>query len=122
MLIVDRRGRAGEIVDLVDLDVERKGYVMTQHLEPSISKQRLDVAMRPREIVVDAENLAFLVEQSSAQVRAQEARAARHKNPLFHCASPIAAATRQDHLLSEADHASMHLRMMIDTTTIDNCS
>ena len=33
VLVVDRRGRAGEVVDLVDLDVERKGDVVAQQLE-----------------------------------------------------------------------------------------
>jgi hypothetical protein len=30
MLIVDRRGRAGEIVNLADLDIERKSHVVAR--------------------------------------------------------------------------------------------
>jgi hypothetical protein len=68
MLIVDRRGRAGEIVDLVDLDIERKGHVVAHDLEGRLTEQWFDVAPRTREIVVDAENLALLLEQSCTQM------------------------------------------------------
>jgi hypothetical protein len=67
MLIVDRRGRAGEIVDLVDLDIERKGHVVAHDLEGRLTEQWFDVP-RTREIVVDAENLALLLEQSCTQM------------------------------------------------------
>ena len=88
MLIVDRRGRAGEVVDLVDLDIERKGHVVAYGLEGRLAEQWFDVAARTCEIVIDAENLALLLEQSCAQMRAQKARTTRHKNPLFHRTPP----------------------------------
>jgi hypothetical protein len=88
MLIVDRRGRAGEIVDLVDIDIERKGHVVAHDLEGRLAEQWFDVAARTCEIVVDAENLALLLEQSCAQMRAQKARTTRHKDPLFHRTPP----------------------------------
>jgi hypothetical protein len=34
VLVTHRRGRAGEIVDLVDVDMEREGCVVAQELEP----------------------------------------------------------------------------------------
>ena len=43
VLVVNGRGRAGEIVDLVDLDVERKGHVMPQQLKAGMAEQVCDV-------------------------------------------------------------------------------
>jgi hypothetical protein len=36
VLVVDRRGRTGEIVDLVDLDIERERHVVAHQLEARI--------------------------------------------------------------------------------------
>src|ERR1700731_1007293 len=88
MLIMDRRGRAGKIVDLVDLDVERKGHVVSYRLKGMLAEQRLDIAVRPREIIVDAKHLAFLAHEPCAQVRAKKSGTACYKNPLFHGTSP----------------------------------
>ena len=46
-LIMDRRGRAGEIVDLVDLDIERKRDVVAQQLEMRIVEQIAMLCARP---------------------------------------------------------------------------
>jgi hypothetical protein len=73
VLVVHRRGRAGEVVDLVDLDVERKGHVVAQQLEARMADQVLDVAPRTGEEVVDAQHVVAAFEQLLAQVRAQEA-------------------------------------------------
>jgi len=54
MLVVDRRSWAGEVVDLVDLEVERKRYVVPHELEVMVIKQMLDITARPGEEVVDA--------------------------------------------------------------------
>ena len=43
VLVVDRRGRAGEVVDLVDLDVEREGHVVAHQLEARVAEQMRDV-------------------------------------------------------------------------------
>ena len=37
VLVVDRRGRAGQVVDLVDLDIEREGHVVAHQLEARIA-------------------------------------------------------------------------------------
>ena len=44
VLVVDRRGRAGEVVDLVDLDIEREGHVVAHQLEARMCQQVRDVA------------------------------------------------------------------------------
>src|SRR5258708_28786725 len=51
MLIVDRRGRASEVVDLVDLDIERKGHVVAHDIESGLPEQWVDAAARSCEIV-----------------------------------------------------------------------
>ena len=43
-----RRGRAGEVVDLVDLDVEREGHVVAHQLEARVAEQVRDVALACR--------------------------------------------------------------------------
>ena len=47
VLIVDRRGRAGEIVDLVDLDIERERHVMAHDLEFAVVEQLSTFARVP---------------------------------------------------------------------------
>jgi len=61
---------------------------VADYLEGRLAEQWFDVAARTCEIVIDAENLALLLEQSCAQMRAQKARTTRHKNPLFHRTPP----------------------------------
>jgi hypothetical protein len=57
VLVVDRRGRTGEIVDLVHLDVEREADVVAEELEARIGVEMVDVALRAGEEIVDAQNL-----------------------------------------------------------------
>jgi hypothetical protein len=86
VLVVDRAGRAGEVVDLVHLDVEREGHVVTNQLEQRVAHQVGDVALGAGEEIVDAEHVMAISQQSIAQVRAQEAGAAGNEN-LLHGAS-----------------------------------
>jgi hypothetical protein len=37
-LVMHRAGRAGQVVDLVDLDIERHGHVVTQQLEARVGQ------------------------------------------------------------------------------------
>ena len=80
-LVVDRRGGAGQVVDLVHLDVEREGHVVPDHLEPRVGQEVGDVVLGRRVVVVDAEHVIAVVEQSLAQVRADEARASGDQGP-----------------------------------------
>ena len=76
---MNRRGRTSEIINLVDFDIEGKGYVVPQNLEPRVVKQVLDIAPGPREEIIHAEQIAAGFEQAFAQVRADETCTARHK-------------------------------------------
>src|SRR5215831_2232768 len=44
-LIVNRRSRTSKIVDLVDLHIERKGYVVAQKLEMRIAQKVRDIVL-----------------------------------------------------------------------------
>ena len=87
MLVVDRRGRAGKIVDLVDLDIERFANVVTQELEMGICPEMGDIVPGPGEEIVGAKDLVALVEQSVDQVRTEKTGAAGNKNPFARPAS-----------------------------------
>src|SRR5215469_8540625 len=49
MLVVDGRCRAGQIVNFVDLDIERESHVVPQDFEAGICQQMGYVAFPPRE-------------------------------------------------------------------------
>ena len=82
VLVVDRRRRTGEVVDLVDLDEQRERHVVPDELEARVVVQVIDVALGAGEEVVDAEHLVALLEQAVAEVGAEEAGAAGHEDPL----------------------------------------
>ena len=65
-LVVNRRCGTSEIVNLIDLDVERKRHVVAQQLEPLVILEVIDVAMRPGEEVVEAEPSAIPAESGYA--------------------------------------------------------
>ena len=89
VLVVDRRGRAGQVVDLVDLDVEREGDVVAHQLEVRVVQQVDDVVLGAGEEVVDAQHVVAVGQQAVAQVRAEEAGAAGDHDPfsngVLHC-------------------------------------
>jgi hypothetical protein len=71
-LIVNRRCRTRQIVNLVDLYVERKGNVVTHQFKMRVSQQVDDVLLRSGKEVVYAKNVIALREQALAQVRTQK--------------------------------------------------
>jgi hypothetical protein len=75
-LVVHRRGRAGQVEDAIDLDIEREGDVVAHHLEARVVEQVRDVRAPPREVVVDAQHLVPGRHQALAQMRTQKAGAA----------------------------------------------
>jgi hypothetical protein len=80
-LVMHGRGRAGEVVDLVHLHIEREGHVVTEHLEMRVPQKVDDIVLGSGEIVVDAEHVGACAEQPLAQMRAEESGAARHQHP-----------------------------------------
>ena len=81
-LVMDGGGRAGEVVDLVHLHVERKADVVAHQLEAVVVEQGGDVAPTPGEVVVHAQHVVALRQEPRAQVRTEEPRTARHHDAL----------------------------------------
>ena len=67
-LVVDGRGGAGQVVDLVHLDVERKADVVAHQLEVRVVEQVRDVAPASGEEIVDAEHVVAFLQQEGAKV------------------------------------------------------
>jgi hypothetical protein len=67
------RGRAGKVVDLVHLQIEREGDVVPDHLEVLVIQQVLDVAPGAGEEIVDADHDGSARQQALAEMRAEEA-------------------------------------------------
>jgi len=79
-LIVDRRGGAGEVVDLVHLDKQRERHVVAHQLEVAIVVQMRDVARRACKEIVHAQYVAPGLQQAFAEMRAQESGPPGHED------------------------------------------
>ncbi len=76
VLIMDGRGRAGQVVDLVHLHVKGEGDVVAHQLEVGVVEQVGDVVLGAGEEVINADDVMAVGEEAFAQVAAQEAGAA----------------------------------------------
>ena len=63
---MDRRSRAGEIVNFVDFNIERKSDVVAKQFKRLVVEQMGDVAPCPGEKIVDAEHVVSGVKQTFA--------------------------------------------------------
>ena len=73
---MDRRRRASQIEDLVDLDEKRVGDVVAQELKPLMVEKVLDVVSRPGKEIVHAQHLVSSLQQSLAEMRAEKSGSA----------------------------------------------
>jgi hypothetical protein len=80
---MDRRCRTREIIDFVDLDVERKCHIVSDKLEALVADQMFDVSPRARVEVVDTDDVCTPVQEALAKVGAQKARATGDQYPLL---------------------------------------
>src|SRR3546814_14913126 len=80
---MDRRGRAGEVVDFVDVDLQRLRHVMAQHLEAWVAAQVRDVLLASGGEIVEAQDPMSQAEKPVAEVRADEACSAGDQNALY---------------------------------------
>src|SRR5690348_6361444 len=71
---MNRRSGTCQVVDLVDLDEERKGDVVAQQLEIRLIQQVCDVVALTGVEIVDAQDFMPLCNQALAQVASKEAR------------------------------------------------
>ena len=82
MLIMNRRGGTGQIVDFIDLHIERKRHVMPHKLEAWVIVKLVDIALGTGKEIVGTKNFVPLLEQSVDQMRTNETGAAGDKNAL----------------------------------------
>ena len=72
VLIVHRRGWAGQIVDFVHFYIERKSHVVAHDLEARIVHQMGDIVFDAREVIVHAYHVIAVAQQPFAQVGANK--------------------------------------------------
>jgi hypothetical protein len=77
-LIVHRARWTGEIVDLVDLHIERERHIVTHQLEIGGIQQPRDVALGPGVEIVDTQHVVPLAHQPPTQMRPEKSGAAGH--------------------------------------------
>lgn len=67
-LVADGRGRARQMVDLIDLDVEPSVDVMADEFKTVVVEKRLDIALLTGDEVVDAQHLMPFAQKPTAEV------------------------------------------------------
>ena len=65
-LVMDGRCRTGEILDFIDLDIEREAHVVAHQFETRMSKQGMHIVPRPGVEVVDAKDFVAVRQQAIA--------------------------------------------------------
>jgi hypothetical protein len=78
VLIVDRRSRTGQVIDPIDLYIKREGNVVANEFKIRIPYQVGDISLGPRIEIVDTENVVPILEETLAEVGAQESGPSRH--------------------------------------------
>ena len=61
-LVMDRRGRTRQVIDLVGFHIQRNRHVVPQHFEVGIVEKMFDILLRTAEKIVYAENVTSLRE------------------------------------------------------------
>ena len=62
MLIVDRGGGASEVIDFVDLDIERKCHIVANKLKMWMPMKMIQITFRACEQIIDAQYLVSLLQ------------------------------------------------------------
>ena len=94
-LIVGRRGRAREIVDLIDLEIDRIDDVVLQDLEVWMAGQMRDIPGVARREVVEADHRLTFGKQPFAKMGPKKSRPAGDQNPLW--GAPDARDAKRPH-------------------------
>ena len=84
VLVVARRGGAGQVVDLVDFQQDRLRDVVPNQLEVRLAEQVRDVRLLAGEEVVEADDVVPLVDQAFAEMRAEKPGAAGDEDAFDH--------------------------------------
>jgi hypothetical protein len=81
VLVVDRRGRAGQIVDLVHLDIERPGDVVPHEFEVRMVAIGDQIVAGAGEQIVHAQHLVPALQQFADEVGSKETGASGRREP-----------------------------------------
>jgi len=85
VLVMDRRCRAGEVVNPVHLDIKRESYVMAKKFKKRILEKMLNISLRSSVKVIDADHILPFFKEAFAEVRTQKASPSRHQNMNLIC-------------------------------------
>lgn len=67
-----RGGRAGEVVDAVNLSLEGVNDIVTEELETRVAEEVSDVGFAPGKEVVHAKDIMTFIEKAFAEMGAEE--------------------------------------------------
>ena len=76
---MNRGGRAGEVPDAVDLELDRFGDIVTYQLETGMSNPLSNICLSPSEIVVKTQNLFTGLHQAINEMGTKKARTSCHE-------------------------------------------
>jgi hypothetical protein len=68
VLIMNRGCGTGEVVDFIDLDIQRKGHIVAHEFEARVCKKMLDVVLGSCEQVIDAKDFMSIRQQPVNQM------------------------------------------------------
>jgi hypothetical protein len=83
VLIMDRGGWAGQVIDLVGFNIERKGNVVPDDFKITVIEQALEVTTRASEIIVNANDVRPMLEQTLAEMGAEKSGASSNQYTRF---------------------------------------
>lgn len=72
MLVVDRRGRTGKVVDFVDFHIERETNIMAHEFKAGMIVQMIDIALGAREQIIRTQDFMALFQQTVYQMRTKK--------------------------------------------------
>ena len=67
VLVMNRRCRTGQVVDFVDLDIERESHIVAHQLEVRVIEQVNDVVFAAGEEVIDADDVVAFFKQTAGR-------------------------------------------------------
>ena len=90
VLIVYRGGRTGKVVDLVNLDIHRIGYIVPHEFKIRVAQKAYDVPFAARVEIVYAEHVLLILEEPFAEMRSQKPGSAGNRTSFskVHDSSP----------------------------------
>jgi hypothetical protein len=85
VLVMDRRCRAGEVINSIHLDVKGESYVMAKKFKKRILEKMLNISLRSGVKVIDADHILSFFKEALAEVRTQKTCPSRHQNMNLIC-------------------------------------